>query len=43
MVVRVLADIVGGNLSMTGADSVTLMVRLAGAVPRMFVTEITKE
>ena len=40
MVVREFDDIVGGNLSMTGADSVTLTVRLLGVVPKTLLTEM---
>ena len=43
VVVREFDDIVGGNLSMTGADSVTFTVKVPEEVPRMLLAEMVSE
>jgi hypothetical protein len=43
VVVREVDDIVGGNLSMTGAGSVTFTVKLSEEVPRMLLAEMISE
>jgi hypothetical protein len=42
VVVREFDDIVGGSLSMTGADSVTFTVKLLEEVPRMLLAEMIR-